>query len=514
MLSLRRVPESTARLKLRGAIILEPLTIEQIDAYFAQAGASLDGLRTMLEQDEPLRELVRNPLMLHIMSLTYRDQPAIEPAIAPEATTARRERLFDDYVRRMYKRKMEGARPYSDAQTNAWLSWLAQRMQEHSQTTFLIENMQPSWLPTPGWRWTYMIFSRLMLGLIGGFFGGLIIGMGLAPKDGLSHALQRGLAEGILGGLVAGPVVAIVDMIWITRISRSKRIGSLPLSVQSGLKTILIGLTVGLSVAALFAVIFGSSQWLGAGPVEWWIEGISVGLIFGLSCGLFFAFGPRGVRHSLNNDIQTVEQLSWSYNTALRGGLFGLVFGGIAGVIAGIAAQGTLLLSPLVEKGMSTLNIVLIMTFSGALFLGLAGALFGGMGGTLVKTKKVLPNQGLRLSLINAVVTAPVIGGFFALVSLLIAYAFGDPTVMLSFVLYGFFIGLLAALWFGGIFAIQHITLRIILWKRASLHLWASTPSFWIMPPNGFSCRRWVAAICSFIAIFWSILLHWIHRKL
>ena len=457
-----------AQLQLRGAVMLEPLTAEQIDAYFAVVGPPLAGLRMMLEQDAPLRELVRTPLMLHIMSLTYRDQPAAAPTALPEATTARRERLFEDYVQRMYKRKVVDARPYPDAQTNDWLSWLAQRMIEHNQTTFLIENMQPSWLPTSDWRWTYMLISRLMLGLIGGLLGGLIIGMGLAPHDGFSHALQRGLAEGILGGLVAGPVVAIVDMLWITKIGRTKRIGALSLGLQSALKTLVIGLAVGLSVSILFAVIFGFSHWLGGGPVEWWVEGVSVGLIFGLSCGLFFAFGPRGVRQSLNNDIQTVEQLSWSYGSALLGGLYGIAAGAIAGAIAGVFAQGTVLLSPVVAKGMSTLNIVMIMAVMGMVVLGLAGALFGGIGGTLVKTKKVLPNQGLRLSLINAAVTAPVVGGLFALVSLGIAYVLGDASVMLSFVLYGFFIGLLAALWFGGLFAIQHITLRIILWRRAS----------------------------------------------
>jgi hypothetical protein len=231
---------------------------------------------------------------------------------------------------------------------------------------------------------------------------------------------------------------------------------------------LVIGLTVGLSVSLLFAVIFGLSHWLDGGPGAWWVEGVSVGLIFGLSCGLFFAFGPRGVRHSLNNDIQTVERLSWSYSSAWQGGLYGLVAGVIAGAIAGVFAQGTVLLSPMVVSGYSTPHIMLITAVMGMVVLGLAGALFGGMGGTLVKTKKVLPNQGLRLSLINAVVTAPVVGGFFALVSLLIALVLGDASVMLSFVLYGFFIGLLAALWFGGLFAIQHITLRIILWRRAT----------------------------------------------
>ncbi|HEY54082.1 MAG TPA: CHAT domain-containing protein [Caldilineae bacterium] len=454
------------QLQLRAAILLEPLTAEQIDAYFEVVGAPLAGLRTMLEQDASLRELVRTPLMLHIMSLTYRGQPAVAPSAAPEATIARRERLFADYVQRMYKRKMEAKKPYSDEQTTAWLSWLAQRMIEHNQTTFLIENMQPSWLPTADWRWAYMLISRLMLGLIGGLFGGLVIGMGLAPHEGLSHALQRGLAEGVLGGLVAGPVVAIVDMLWITKIGRTKRIGALSLGLQSALKTLVIGLTVGLSVSILFAVIFGLSNWLGRGPLDWWVEGVSVGLIFGLSSGLFFAFGPRGVRHSLNNDIQTVERLSWSYHSALTGGAYGVVAGAIAGAIAGVFAQGTVLLSPLVARGVGTPKIMLIMAVMGMVVLGLAGALFGGMGGTLVKTKKVAPNQGLRLSLINAAVTAPVVGGFFALVSLFIALVLGDASVMLSFVLYGFFIGLLAALWFGGLFAIQHITLRIILWQR------------------------------------------------
>ena len=460
--------DQPAQLQLRAATMLEPLTAEQIDAYFEAVGTPLAGLRTMLEQDASLRELVRTPLMLHIMSLTYRDQPAVAPSAAPEATIARRERLFADYVQRMYKRKLEAEKRYATEQTNAWLSWLAQRMIEHNQATFLIENMQPSWLPTSDWRWAYMLISRLILGLIGGLFGGLIIGMGLAPHEGLSHALQRGLAEGVLGGLVAGPVVAIVDMLWITKIGRTKRIGGLALGLQSALKTLVIGLTVGLSVSALFAVIFGLSNWLGGGPLDWWVEGVSVGLIFGLSSGLFFAFGPRGVRHSLNNDIQTVERLSWSYHSALTGGAYGVVAGAIAGVIAGIFAQGTVLLSPLVARGASTPKIMLIMAVMGLVVLGLAGALFGGMGGTLVKTKKVAPNQGLRLSLINAVVTAPAVGGFFALVSLLIALALGDASVMLSFVLYGFFIGLLAALWFGGLFAIQHITLRLIFWRRGS----------------------------------------------
>ena len=37
------------------------------------------------------------------------------------------------------------APPYSEAQSTAWLTWLARGMQRHGQTIFLIEQLQPSW---------------------------------------------------------------------------------------------------------------------------------------------------------------------------------------------------------------------------------------------------------------------------------------------------------------------------------------------------------------------------------
>ena len=54
-----------------------------------------------------------------------------------------------------------------------WLAWLARGMQQHGQTVFLIEQLQPSWLPMRGQRRIYTLSSRLL----GGLYFGLIFGL-------------------------------------------------------------------------------------------------------------------------------------------------------------------------------------------------------------------------------------------------------------------------------------------------------------------------------------------------
>ena len=59
------------RLNLQSAIYLQPLTIEQINQYFNQAGDQLKALRSLFHQDIVLQELAKSPLMLSVMSLAY-----------------------------------------------------------------------------------------------------------------------------------------------------------------------------------------------------------------------------------------------------------------------------------------------------------------------------------------------------------------------------------------------------------------------------------------------------------
>jgi hypothetical protein len=44
------------------------------------------------------------------------------------------------------KKEVKKRKYYSEKQTKIWLYWIANNMQKHDQTIFLIENLQPSWL--------------------------------------------------------------------------------------------------------------------------------------------------------------------------------------------------------------------------------------------------------------------------------------------------------------------------------------------------------------------------------
>ena len=155
------------RLKLNGAIRLQPLTLEQVYDYLNVAGSKLDALRRALQTDKNLQDMARSPLILGIMSLAYQDMPVkILAGQMHNMIETRYKHLFDTYIERMLSRKGTGNHPYSDEQTKEWLIWLAQQMSHHQQTIFLIERMQPSWLSDQVWKWLYVFGSRLIGGAI------------------------------------------------------------------------------------------------------------------------------------------------------------------------------------------------------------------------------------------------------------------------------------------------------------------------------------------------------------
>jgi hypothetical protein len=219
----------TAKLKLRGAIMVQPLTDEQIDRYLTQAGDQLIAVRTLLHEDAEIRELAETPLMLSIMSLAYQGIP---PDALPEHVSldARRKHLFDTYVERMLKRR-GGDQRYTPEQTRHWLSWLAGRMVEHGQTVFYLEEMQPDWLKKQ--RWLY----HLLVGMVGGqgsirltetlrwswrkardnlvgglrsfYFEVLLFGLYSGLALGIEYETVFGVVVGVAGAVV-GLVVAVV----------------------------------------------------------------------------------------------------------------------------------------------------------------------------------------------------------------------------------------------------------------------------------------------------------------
>lgn len=194
-----RLKEYTAlpiHLKLNGAICLKPLTQAQVNNYLEAGGSKLAALQSTMKKDEALQELAKSPLMLSIMSLAYQDAPveALTHQLHDRIEDCRRH-LFDTYIERMFKRKGKAFQPYAKDQTKKWLLWLSQKMRQHSQNVFFLEQLQPSWLSSGRQRWLYMFGSRLIGGLSWALFWMLIDWRGL---------WTLWLVLGSIGGLFAG----------------------------------------------------------------------------------------------------------------------------------------------------------------------------------------------------------------------------------------------------------------------------------------------------------------------
>ncbi len=238
------------RLNFEGAICLQPLTLKQVDDYLSAAGSPLTSLRMALQTDRPLRTLARSPLMLSIMSLAYQDLPAEHLADATINTLEkRRQHLFDTYIHRMFARKGKANSPYAKALTQRWLSWLARKMRQHSQSIFLIEQLQPNWLPTQQQQWLYAFCSSLMAGLIFGLSGGLILELVWGVQ-----AMMWALVPMV--GLVGG----LLDTFRFTSIGPSRKINKKYALWQTIIDILGAALVVGLSGGLIGEQILGANH--------------------------------------------------------------------------------------------------------------------------------------------------------------------------------------------------------------------------------------------------------------
>jgi hypothetical protein len=142
-------------LKLQSALVLQPLTPNQIQAYLDRLQSDVTAFKIMLAQYETLQELVQSPLLLNIMVLAYNGiEVADIPIIIIDSNPIKQ--VWDDYIERMFQgsrlfahltiSKSPEKQTYSRKDTTHWLVWMAKQMIQHSQTIFLIEKMQFSWL--------------------------------------------------------------------------------------------------------------------------------------------------------------------------------------------------------------------------------------------------------------------------------------------------------------------------------------------------------------------------------
>ena len=94
-----------------------------------------------------------------------------------------------------------------------WLRFLATQMQQHQQTVFFLEQLQPDWLADRRSRLLYQLVVGLDFWLVGGQLGKLVSGLVVWQVGGLGAFLQHFALRIFLWGAGSLPwnVVAFLD---------------------------------------------------------------------------------------------------------------------------------------------------------------------------------------------------------------------------------------------------------------------------------------------------------------
>ena len=316
--------DSGLKFCLNRAVKIQPLDQEQIDLYLT--GEDHHALRLEVDKNPAVRQLAQSPLMLNVLAAVAVDDAAGESgdAFASAPGLARQEgydHVFDVYTRRMFRRRPSSA-PYDPQQTLKYLYWLAGRLEEHSQSIFLIEGIQPSWLPSKWWRWIYMLLSGLILGVAGGLIMWLLWRLLRYTLPQLPAAVSTQLAAWfdlarepvelltiLLGNLALGLLVGVVLGLFFEH-CRQKPVEAARVNRQRWLQVWTVGLITG-GVTILFVSLF--TGWLLS--LAW---GVAEGFMYMAAARFIFGW-------SYESDVRTVEALGWSWKRSLTGSGVGLI---------------------------------------------------------------------------------------------------------------------------------------------------------------------------------------------
>jgi uncharacterized protein (DUF2062 family) len=434
--------------------------------------------------------------MLSVMSVAYQDNPLTPvegEVITP--TASGHKFLFDAYLKRRFEQRRKIDHSFSNEQTRQWLSWLAQHLRRDSQTIFLIEGLQPQWLATRLMRFIYVIGSRLLAGLVLGTSIGFCIGMVMIIESSVlwnpmaAGALLYSLIYGALAGLMSG----VAEFIVLERHKQTERVDT-KASIRHWILPSILYPLIWMALVYVVVRLTIDTPVISAEPI----------LIYGFffTVPQLLVFGPLQPRR-LGNDITTYELLFWSWSGAFRSMLR---LAGLAGVLmiipvalidfAGFRAMENrppdTRLAPVfgetqeskiqASKNKSKYLVVRWITssmkmnplvlfspvFIGILVGGIIAVMYGGLTNKLTETKTE-PNQGIKLTIRNAVRAAFLLGSTFGLIAAAIVLSFnGFKRESYSYaaeagLLASTITGSLVFLKFGGGDYIKHVLLRALL---------------------------------------------------
>jgi energy-coupling factor transporter ATP-binding protein EcfA2 len=369
------------RLSLHRAVVIQPLTGEQVDSYLESVGPALSAVRTTLQKNVVLRELASLPLMLNMLIRVYRDAPV---ASLPEGGSPeeQQQQVFASYVQRVLPANQRSTHPEPLLKR---LTWLAQQMQQHSLTTLYLEQLQPDWLSSRWMQWAYKWLAVRLPGVFAGMLVGLAVALLFGGDVGISPiALGFILPGGWLGGVLSresGTQQLMVNQEKTKNRGRSRLLFCLGTGLLFGLT---FGLSTGLELGQLLGLKFGVISGVGGG--------VGVGLSVGFGSILLQVFF-RG-----RNTVEVASQTLPAWRRLIkskgvrRGLLLGLtsalLVGGGVGLLAGLSSGFVMGLRYGLNAGLVIgLLFGLIICFILALFWGLYYGLIGGVLGLLLVGK-------------------------------------------------------------------------------------------------------------------------------
>ncbi|MEM7112714.1 MAG: NACHT domain-containing protein [Chloroflexota bacterium] len=197
------------RLNVGTAVVIQPLTDEQVDEFLQSEGLKFQAVRDLLENDDSLKDLAKIPLMLNIISVAYA-KPMPEEIDWFKIKKSPQQRVFGSYIERVFNHRPLNPQSssYSELQALTWLASLGGNLHQHSQSVFYIEQLQPSWFPVSSSKWNWLLGS-----LYGGVFCGVLVGLIIGITFGLYIDFASGLFVGLSSGVITlisiGLIVAI-----------------------------------------------------------------------------------------------------------------------------------------------------------------------------------------------------------------------------------------------------------------------------------------------------------------
>jgi WD40 repeat protein len=266
------------RLRLHGAVVLKPLSKEQVHSYIAKNARNPSSFLKLLNKDPSMEELVNVPLFLRVL-LSTQEEIDSSSLHKIKSTDERRKKILDLYVNQMISRKRLDKK-YAKGKINRWLSFLAQGMNQHGQTIFHIEHLQPSWLTKTLEKLEYVFLTR--------FAGSILLSIAavLLFLSGNTTSLQGR----IVLSLVLITLAVIVTAIESLRLIARKESTSSDRGFVRALK--IIGFIIIFAITPWFAVKWNTSTGYYA---SFTVAAIP---IFGL------VFGLRTKRKTLKEDIR------------------------------------------------------------------------------------------------------------------------------------------------------------------------------------------------------------------